>query len=111
VERCCSCAQLMASALAETDGAEVLNHVTLNQVLVRFTRDGANVSEEVMHAIQDEGTCWMSGSTWEEEPVVRISVSNWRTTEDDIRRSVDAIERCLRQPLAGLAERTSTSDS
>ena len=111
VERCCSCAQLMASMLAETEGAEVLNHVTLNQVLVRFTRNGANVSEEVMHAIQDEGTCWLSGSTWEDEPVVRISVSNWRTTEDDIRRSVDAIERCLGQPLAGLAERTSTSDS
>jgi glutamate/tyrosine decarboxylase-like PLP-dependent enzyme len=99
VERCCACAQLMGSALAEMDGADVLNDVTLNQVLVRFTRDGANVSDEVMHAIQDEGTCWLSGSSWEGEPVVRISVSNWRTTEDDIRRSASAIESCLRQPL------------
>src|SRR4051812_31336492 len=111
VERCCSCAQLMGSALAEMDGAEVLNDVTLNQVLVRFTHDGANVSDEVMKAIQDEGTCWMSGSTWNDEPVVRISVSNWRTTEDDIRRSAAAIESCLRQPLARLAESTTTSDS
>jgi hypothetical protein len=81
------------------DGAEVLNDVTLNQVLVRFTRDGVNVSDEVMHAIQDEGTCWMSGSSWEGEPVMRISVSNWRTSEDDIRRSAAAIESCLAQPL------------
>jgi glutamate/tyrosine decarboxylase-like PLP-dependent enzyme len=99
VENCCGCAHLMASALAEMDGAEVLNEIALNQVLVRFTRDGVNVSDEVMKAIQDDGTCWMSGSTWEGEPVVRISVSNWRTTEEDIRRSAAAIESCLRQPL------------
>jgi glutamate/tyrosine decarboxylase-like PLP-dependent enzyme len=99
VERCCECAQLMGSALSEMDGAEVLNDVTLNQVLVRFTRDGVNVSDEVMNAIQEEGTCWMSGSSWEGEPVTRISVSNWRTTEDDIRRSAAAIESCLAQPL------------
>src|SRR4051812_6183169 len=58
VDRCCRCAHLMASALAEMDGAEVLNEVTLNQVLVRFTRDGVNVSDEVLKAVQDEGTCW-----------------------------------------------------
>src|SRR5436190_6474984 len=100
VERCCACAHLMASALAETDGAEVLNEIVLNQVLVRFTRDGENISDEVMHAVQDEGTCWMSGTTWDGEAAVRISVSNWRTTEDDIRRSAEAIANCLRQPLS-----------
>jgi hypothetical protein len=41
----------------------------------------------------------MSGSTWDGEPVMRISVSNWRTTEDDIRRSAAAIQSCLAQPL------------
>jgi aromatic-L-amino-acid decarboxylase len=99
VERCCSCAHLMASALSEVEGAEVLNEVALNQVLVRFTRDGANVSDDVLKAVQDEGTCWMSGTTWDGEPAMRISVSNWRTTEDDIRRSAAAIESCLAQPL------------
>ena len=89
----------MGTALGAMDGAEVLNDVTLNQVLVRFTRDGVNVSDEVMRAIQDEGTCWMSGSSWQGEPVVRISVCNWRTTADDIHRSVAAIEACLRQRL------------
>jgi glutamate/tyrosine decarboxylase-like PLP-dependent enzyme len=99
VERCCSCAHLMASALAEMEGADVVNEVALNQVLVRFTRDGKNVSDEVLDAVQDDGTCWMSGSTWDGEPVMRISVSNWRTTEDDIRRSAAAIQSCLAQPL------------
>jgi aromatic-L-amino-acid decarboxylase len=93
VERSCECAHLMASSLAEMEGAEVLNEVTLNQVLVRFMRNGANVTDEVMHAVQDEGTCWMSGGTWEGEPAMRISVCNWRTTPDDIRRSAEAIER------------------
>src|SRR4051812_16790532 len=90
VDRCCRCAHLMASALAEMDGAEVLNEVTLNQVLVRFTRDGVNVSDEVLKAVQDEGTCWMSGTTWDGGPAMRISVCNWRTTEEDIRRSAKA---------------------
>src|SRR3954451_13628625 len=49
VERCCLCAQLMASELSEMEGAEVLNDVTLNQVLVRFTRAGVNVTDDVMH--------------------------------------------------------------
>src|SRR4051812_27840617 len=92
VERSCACARLMGSALADIDGAEVLNDVTLNQVLVRFTRDGVNVSDEVIQAIQNDGTCWLGGSSWGGEPVVRISVCNWRTTKDDIRRSVSAIE-------------------
>jgi hypothetical protein len=77
----------------------VVNEVALNQVLVRFTRDGQNVSDEVLHAVQDDGTCWMSGSTWDGEPVMRISVCNWRTTEDDIRRSAAAIQSSLAQPL------------
>jgi glutamate/tyrosine decarboxylase-like PLP-dependent enzyme len=99
VERCCSCAHLMASALSEMDGAEVVNEVALNQVLVRFTRDGVNVTDEVLQSVQDEGTCWMSGSTWDGQPVMRISVSNWRTTEEDIRRSAQAIEACLAHDL------------
>jgi hypothetical protein len=47
--------------------------------------------DEVIDAVQREGTCWMSGTEWEGEPAMRISVCNWRTTEDDIRRSAEAI--------------------
>ena len=81
----------MADELARDPRATVLNDVVLNQVLVRFAFDGVNVTDEVIDSIQREGTCWMSGTEWEGEPAMRISVSNWRTTEDDIRRSAGAI--------------------
>jgi glutamate/tyrosine decarboxylase-like PLP-dependent enzyme len=91
VELCCRCARLMAAELARDPGVTVLNEVVLNQVLVRFARDGENVTDEVIAAVQREGTCWMSGTEWEGEPAMRISVCNWRTTEEDIRRSATAI--------------------
>ena len=91
VDRCCDCARLMADELTRDPRATVLNNVVLNQVLVRFDRDGANVTNEVIDSVQREGTCWMSGTEWEGEPAMRISVCNWRTTEDDIRRSARAI--------------------
>jgi glutamate/tyrosine decarboxylase-like PLP-dependent enzyme len=97
VERCCAHARLMAELVAEVEGAELLNDVVLNQVLVRFRSGGANVTDEVMARIQHEGTTWMSGSSWQDEQAMRISVCNWRTTEDDVRRSAAAIEAAARQ--------------
>jgi glutamate/tyrosine decarboxylase-like PLP-dependent enzyme len=91
VERCCDCARLMGEELARDPRVTVLNEVVLNQVLVRFVDDGANVTDDVIAAVQREGTCWMSGTRWDGEPAMRISVCNWRTTEDDIRRSAKAI--------------------
>jgi glutamate/tyrosine decarboxylase-like PLP-dependent enzyme len=91
VERCCACARLMAEELARDPRATVLNDVVLNQVLVRFERDGANVTDDVIDAVQREGTCWMSGTEWDGESAMRISVCNWRTTEEDIRDSARAI--------------------
>jgi glutamate/tyrosine decarboxylase-like PLP-dependent enzyme len=94
IDRCCAHARLMAELLDADDALTVLNHVELNQVLVRIARDGRNVTNEVIAAIQREGTCWMSGTTFAGEPAMRISVCNWRTTEDDIRRSAAAIIAC-----------------
>ena len=91
VERCCGCARLMAEELARDPRVTVLNEVVLNQVLVRFAADGANVTDEVVEAVQREGTCWLSGTRWDGEPAMRISVCNWRTTHDDIRLSARAI--------------------
>jgi glutamate/tyrosine decarboxylase-like PLP-dependent enzyme len=91
VERCCANARLMADALRGEDGVTVLNDVVFNQVLVRFAVDGANVTDQVIDAVQREGTCWMSGTQWDGQPAMRISVCNWRTSEDDIRRSARAI--------------------
>jgi glutamate/tyrosine decarboxylase-like PLP-dependent enzyme len=91
VERCCDHARLMAEELAQDSRATVLNDVVLNQVLVRFACNGANVTDEIIDAVQRDGTCWMSGTEWDGEPAMRISVCNWRTAEDDIRRSARAI--------------------
>ncbi|MGZ4246990.1 MAG: pyridoxal phosphate-dependent decarboxylase family protein [Solirubrobacteraceae bacterium] len=101
VERCCGCARLMAEELARDARVTVLNDVVLNQVLVRFARDGENVTDEVIETVQREGTCWMSGTEWEGQPAMRISVCNWRTTEDDIRRSAKAILGCIALSVAG----------
>ena len=91
VDRCCRLARRFAGQLTAIDGVSVANDVVLNQVLVRFTCDGVNVTDEVIDAVQREGTCWMSGTEWAGEPAMRISVCNWRTTEDDIRCSARAI--------------------
>jgi glutamate/tyrosine decarboxylase-like PLP-dependent enzyme len=91
IERCCRCARVMAEELARDPRVTVLNDIVLNQVLVRFETDGTNVTDDVIAAVQREGTCWMSGTEWAGQPAMRISVCNWRTTEDDIRSSARAI--------------------
>src|SRR5919109_3033438 len=65
VERCCAHARLIADLLRAQDGVTVLNDVVFNQVLLRFERDGANVTDDVIAGVQREGTCWMSGTEWD----------------------------------------------
>jgi glutamate/tyrosine decarboxylase-like PLP-dependent enzyme len=98
VERCCAHARRFAERLAGEDGVEVLNDVVLNQVLVRFADDD-EVTRAVVRAVQEDGTCWLGGTTWQGRAAMRISVSNWRTTEDDVDRSANAILRLARQPV------------
>jgi glutamate/tyrosine decarboxylase-like PLP-dependent enzyme len=97
-ERCCALARRMAERLAPAPGVEILNEVVLNQVLVRFSpRSGRNVdacTDDVIRRVQEDGTCWMSGTSWHGMQAMRISVSNWSTTEADIDVSADAILRC-----------------
>ena len=87
-------------AAGQETGLEVLNDVVLNQVLVRFAeRDGLTADErtrEVVRRVQDDGTCWLSGTTWHGMAAMRVSVSNWSTTADDIDRSLEAILRAAR---------------
>jgi hypothetical protein len=80
-----------SSAAACRLGATIVNDVVLNQVLVRFG-DGER-TREVIRRVQEDGTCWVGGTEWQGEHAMRISVSNWRTTEEDVDRSVDAILR------------------
>jgi glutamate/tyrosine decarboxylase-like PLP-dependent enzyme len=85
VERCCRLAQRFASRLREA-GIEVVNDVVLNQVLV-------DLGDNVIDAVQRDGTCWLGGTTWQGRRMMRISVSNHTTTEADVDRSVAAILR------------------
>jgi glutamate/tyrosine decarboxylase-like PLP-dependent enzyme len=94
VERCCAHARRFGEALGEAPGVEVLNDVVLNQVLVRFDDDDRTL--EVIERVQQDGTCWLSGTTWNGVAAMRISVSNWSTTEDDVDRSIAAILRAAR---------------
>jgi glutamate/tyrosine decarboxylase-like PLP-dependent enzyme len=107
IERCCRLARRMAEGLKGTDGVEILNDVALNQVLVRFGGDDA-LTRDVVRRVQEEGTCWLSGSTWHGLALMRISVSNWSTTEEDADRSVDAILRCHAAAKCAAAASAST---
>jgi glutamate/tyrosine decarboxylase-like PLP-dependent enzyme len=88
IERCCANARRFAETL-EAGGATVLNDVVLNQVLVRIG-DGERTRETIAR-VQQDGTCWLSGTDWNGEHAMRISVSNFRTTHDDVDRSAAAI--------------------
>ncbi len=99
VERNCRQARLMASLLAEDPNVEILNEVILNQILVRFLpfegNDAGYFTRQVTSLVQEEGTCWAGGSRWNDMDAMRISVSNWATTDEDIRISAQAIRRVL----------------
>ena len=96
VDRCCDHARRFAGRLGAEPGVEILNEVVLNQVLVRFAADD-ELTREVVTRVQRDGTCWLSGSTWQGRAVMRISVSNWSTTEADVEASAEAILRCYRE--------------
>jgi glutamate/tyrosine decarboxylase-like PLP-dependent enzyme len=98
VERCCALARLAARELSRCASVEVLNDVVLNQVLLRV--HGADTAA-VIERVRRDGTCWLGGTSWRGEPAIRFSVSNWSTTEDDIRRSAAAIIRAVEPGRAG----------
>jgi glutamate/tyrosine decarboxylase-like PLP-dependent enzyme len=87
VERNCRLAKVFAERLRET-GFEVLNDVVLNQVLVSF--GSAEETRRVIAEVQNEGTCWCGGTEWHGRTAMRISVSSWATTDDDVERSLAA---------------------
>ena len=90
VERCCRHATRFAHGLREA-GCEVLNDVVLNQVLVSF--GDADKTRRVIASIQADGTCWCGATLWQDRVAMRISVSSWATTDEDVERSLSAIMR------------------
>jgi glutamate/tyrosine decarboxylase-like PLP-dependent enzyme len=93
VERSCARARQFASAIGRLPGCEVMNEVVLNQVLFRFEDDATTGA--MLASVQASGEAWMSGTTWDGRAAIRLSVSNWRTTEADIDRAVAAFEAAL----------------
>jgi glutamate/tyrosine decarboxylase-like PLP-dependent enzyme len=96
VERTCAHARQFAEGLSAA-GFAVLNEVVINQVLVTF--GDAQKTQEVIRRIQDEGTCWCSGTVWQGKTAMRISVSSWATTSDDVNRSLAAIIKIARATI------------
>ena len=90
IERNCSQARLFADRLRAA-GFAVLNDVVLNQVLVSF--GSPEHTRRVIAEIQRDGTCWCGGTVWHGHTAMRISVSCWATTDDDVERSVAAMIR------------------
>jgi glutamate/tyrosine decarboxylase-like PLP-dependent enzyme len=106
IEQCCAHARRFAELLAAEPGVEILNEVVLNQVLVRFL-DASGRAEDhdartraVIAGVQQDGTCWLGGSTWRDKAVMRISVSNFATNDADVEASVAAIIAASRATAA-----------
>ena len=103
IERCCALSRRFAVGLGARPGVEILNEVVLNQTLVRFhpADGGAGVdaaadalTRAVIERVQRDGTCWLGGTTWHDMAAMRLSLSNWSTSEADVDRTVEVILRC-----------------
>jgi glutamate/tyrosine decarboxylase-like PLP-dependent enzyme len=88
IGKSCQLAELFAGRLKEA-GYIILNDVKINQVLVSF--GNSTRTEKIIKAIQEDGTCWCGGTTWQGQTAMRISISSWATTEADVEKSADAI--------------------
>ena len=88
VEATCARARALAEALAELPGCKILNEVVLNQVLFRFEDDEA--TDAFVAAVQEAGEVWLGGTVWDGRRAVRLSVSCWQTSEDDVVRAARA---------------------
>ena len=88
IERNCRHAMQFADTLTKA-GFTVLNDVVLNQVLVSF--GDAAITQQVIKQVQDEGVCWCGGTVWQGKTAMRISVSNWSTTHEDVQQSLQSI--------------------
>lgn len=93
IERNCTLASRLADQLRELPGVEIPNDVVLNQVLIEV--GDAAFTDRVERAIQDEGTVWLGATTWRGRSLLRVAVSNWSTSEDDMDRTFAAIKAAI----------------
>jgi glutamate/tyrosine decarboxylase-like PLP-dependent enzyme len=88
VDGCCRHARRFAAGFSDA-GFEILNDVVLNQVLVSFGDEA--MTRRIIAAIQRDGTCWCGATVWQGRTAMRISVSSWATTDDDVEKSLRAM--------------------
>lgn len=96
IERCCDHALAIHDGIVALEGATSIARPVMNQGMIRFhDRSGANISDAVIAAINASGEAFFSGTTWQGERTMRISVCNWQTNADDVRRTVAAAAAAL----------------
>ena len=100
VERNCAQASRLADAMARVEGAEVLNDVVLNQVLLRFDGDDERTAR-VIEELQAGGEAWLGGTAWHGMTAARIAFSNWSTTDEDVDRLATALQEALAAARTG----------
>lgn len=98
IERCCDLTREFVSELGKLPGVEVLTTPVINQGLVRFTDpdgDHDRRTDEVINRINASGEAWFGPTVWNGMRVMRISLSNFRTTQNDVDRAVAAIKQAM----------------
>jgi glutamate/tyrosine decarboxylase-like PLP-dependent enzyme len=93
VERTCAHARTFAEGLATVPGCQVLNDVVINQVLFQFNDD--QTTDRILRHVIDSGEAWMSGTTVDGRRAIRLSVSNWQTSDRDIARALEAFRSAV----------------
>jgi len=103
IDNCCDLAQAFASELAQLPNVRILNSVVLNQVLCRIEPESVTdidaFNTSVALRIQQDGICWIGTTQWHGQTALRISVSNWSTTIDDVRQSIASIMKSIEREL------------
>ncbi len=98
VERCCAHARRLVTSIGALPGAEVVVTPQINQGLVRFLADDGDHdrrTDAVIERIQASGVAWFGGATWRDMRVMRISVSNWRTNDNDVNQAIESVRKIL----------------
>ncbi len=103
VEQCCEHARSLVLGIGRLDGAEVVWEPTINQGLVRFPsrqpgageQDHDRRTDEVIAKVLAGGEAYFGGTTWHGRRAMRVSVCNWRTTPEDVARSIEAVRQAL----------------
>jgi glutamate/tyrosine decarboxylase-like PLP-dependent enzyme len=103
VDRTCRHAQAITAGIGALPGAEAVVSSSLNQGLVRFLAPDADASEadhdrrtdEIIAEINASGEALFGGVTYRGRRCMRVSACNWRTSEADVARTIEAAREAL----------------